>query len=205
MILFLTIVSGLAWSLVYIEAIRIGFRDRSYAIPAAALALNFAWEVIYASRSAVTGLSAQGVFNIVWALADVLVLYTFFRFGRSELPAWVTRKLFVGWGALLGIVAFAVQLLFMVEFGPQATRGHAATEHYHPFEEAYFLLSGSAIGTLDGEPVQVTAGDLVWTSVNGTHGFVNEGDVPVRWLEVQAPLPPASDAFFFPKDWEALP
>jgi mannose-6-phosphate isomerase-like protein (cupin superfamily) len=95
--------------------------------------------------------------------------------------------------------------LFMVEFGPQARRGHAATEHYHPFEEAYFLLSGSAIGTLDGETVEVAAGDLVWTSVNGTHGFVNEGDVPVRWLEVQAPLPPASDAFFFPKDWEALP
>lgn len=126
MILFLTIVSGLAWSLVYIEAIRIGFRDRSYAIPAAALALNFAWEVIYASRSAVTGLSAQGVFNIVWALADVLVLYTFFRFGRSELPAWVTRKLFVGWGALLGIAAFAVQLLFMVEFGWDDAARYAA-------------------------------------------------------------------------------
>lgn len=95
--------------------------------------------------------------------------------------------------------------LFMVEFGPQATKGHAATEHYHPFEEAYYLLSGSAIGTLDGEVVEVAAGDLVWTGVNGTHGFVNEGGVPVRWLEVQSPLPPAKDAFFFPSDWEALP
>ena len=94
--------------------------------------------------------------------------------------------------------------LFMVEFGPQATRGNAGTEHYHPFEEAYFLLSGSATGTLDGDTVEVAAGDLVWTGVNGTHGFVNEGDVPVRWLEVQSPLPPASDAFFFPKDWDVL-
>ena len=95
--------------------------------------------------------------------------------------------------------------LFMVEFGAQATKGRAATEHYHPFEEAYFLLSGSATGTLDGEVVEVSAGDLVWTSVNGTHGFVNEGDVPVRWLEVQAPIPPTADAFFFPSDWEHLP
>jgi mannose-6-phosphate isomerase-like protein (cupin superfamily) len=94
--------------------------------------------------------------------------------------------------------------LFMVEFGPQATRGKAGTEHYHPFEEGYFLLAGSATGTLDGEVVEVGAGDLVWTSVNGTHGFVNEGDVPVRWLEVQAPIPPAQDAFFFPKDWDVL-
>ena len=94
--------------------------------------------------------------------------------------------------------------LFMVEFGPQATKGRAATEHYHPFEEAYYLVAGSATGTLDGEVVDVAAGDLVWTSVNSTHGFVNEGDVPVRWLEVQAPVPPASDAFYFPKDWEHL-
>jgi mannose-6-phosphate isomerase-like protein (cupin superfamily) len=94
--------------------------------------------------------------------------------------------------------------LFMVEFGPRATQGSSATEHYHPFEEAYYLLAGSATGTLDGETVEVAAGDLVWTSVNGTHGFVNNGTEPVRWLEVQAPLPPASDAFFFPKDWDSL-
>ena len=92
--------------------------------------------------------------------------------------------------------------LFMVEFGPQATKGKAATEHYHPFEETYYLLSGSATGTLDGEVVEVSAGDLVWTGVNGTHGFVNEGDVPVRWLEVQAPVPPSAHAFYFPSDWE---
>src|SRR6478609_11407609 len=94
-ILFLTVVSGLAWTVVYVDAIRIGFRDRSYAIPAAALALNFAWEAIYASRSVATGISAQGIFNIVWGLADILIVYTFLRFGRAELPSWVTRPLFL--------------------------------------------------------------------------------------------------------------
>lgn len=123
MILFLTVLSGLAWSVVYVDAIRIGVRDKSYAIPAAALGLNFAWEAIYASRSAFTGMSVQGVINIAWALADVLILYTFFRFGRSEQPAWVTRKLFIGWAVLLGITSFAVQLLFVAEFGwEQASR-----------------------------------------------------------------------------------
>jgi hypothetical protein len=122
-ILFLTVLSGLAWTVVYVDAIRIGMRDKSYAIPAAALGLNFAWEAIYASRSAVTGMSVQGVINIAWALADVLILYTFFRFGRSELPAWVTRRLFIGWAVLLGITSFAVQLLFVAEFGwEQASR-----------------------------------------------------------------------------------
>ncbi|MGO4230636.1 hypothetical protein AB4Y72_17455 [Arthrobacter sp. YAF34] len=117
MILFLTIVSGAAWTAVYVDAIRIGFRDRSYAIPAAALALNFAWEVLYASRAVATGISTQGVFNIVWGLADVAVVITFVKFGRAELPSWVSRRLFLGWALLLALTAFTVQWLFVVEFG----------------------------------------------------------------------------------------
>ena len=117
MILFLTIVSGVAWTAVYADAIRIGFRDRSYAIPAAALALNFAWEVLYASRAVATGISAQGVFNIVWGLADVAIVVTFVKFGRAELPPWVSRRLFTGWALLLALTAFTVQWLFVVEFG----------------------------------------------------------------------------------------
>lgn len=126
MILFLTIVSGLAWTVVYVDAIRVGFRDKSYAIPAAALGLNFAWEAIYATRSVVTGITAQGVFNIAWALADVLIVYTFLRFGRAELPAWVTRRLFIGWALLLGVTSFAVQLLFVAEFGWEDASRHTA-------------------------------------------------------------------------------
>jgi quercetin dioxygenase-like cupin family protein len=95
--------------------------------------------------------------------------------------------------------------LFMVEFAPNAGVGNAAKEHYHPFEEIYFLLAGKARGTLDGEQVVVEAGDLVWLGVDSTHGFVNEHDAPVRWLEVQSPVPPRSDAFFFPEDWKGLP
>jgi quercetin dioxygenase-like cupin family protein len=94
--------------------------------------------------------------------------------------------------------------LFMVEFAPNATPGKAAKEHFHPFEEIYFLLDGAALGTLDGTKVRVRAGDLVWTGVNSSHGFVNDGDEPVRWLEVQAPIPPTANAFFFDDDWSLL-
>lgn len=126
MILFLTIVSGVAWTVVYLDAIRVGFRDRSYAIPAAVLGLNFAWETIYATRSIATGITVQGVFNIAWGLADVVIVYTFLRFGRSELPRWVTRRLFIGWALLLGVLSFAVQLLFVAEFGWDDAARYAA-------------------------------------------------------------------------------
>ncbi|GAA3734323.1 hypothetical protein GCM10022239_08040 [Leifsonia bigeumensis] len=94
--------------------------------------------------------------------------------------------------------------LFVVEFGPRDPSAQFAKEHYHPFEEAYYLLTGSARGTLDGEIVDVEAGDLVWTSVNATHGFLTTSDEPLRWLEVQAPKPPASHGFYFPSDWDCL-
>jgi quercetin dioxygenase-like cupin family protein len=95
--------------------------------------------------------------------------------------------------------------LFLATIAPRSGPGHAAREHYHPFEEIYYFLSGGMRGTLDGDDVLVGSGDLVWVSVDATHGFVNENNEAARWLEVQSPVPPDSDAFFFPDDWIGLP
>lgn len=124
--LFLTILSGVAWTTVYVCAILVGFRDKSYAIPAAALGLNIAWEVIYALHSLSTRLSVQGVINIAWALADMVIVYTFLRFGRRELPGFVTRPLFVGWSVLLLLASFTVQWLFITEFDWDPASKYAA-------------------------------------------------------------------------------
>jgi quercetin dioxygenase-like cupin family protein len=95
--------------------------------------------------------------------------------------------------------------LFVAQIAPMAGHGQAASEHYHPFEEIYYFLSGGMRGTLDGDDVEVAAGDLLWAGVDATHGFVNERDEPATWLEAQSPVPPDSAAFFFPDDWRALP
>ncbi len=94
--------------------------------------------------------------------------------------------------------------LFMVEFGPRDPEAQFARAHYHPFEEGYHLLSGSAHGVLDGDDVDVAAGDTVWTGVGATHGFFTTSEEPLRWLEVQSPAPPAQNAFFFPHEWSTL-
>ena len=99
MSLFLTLLSGIAWTIVYIDAIRVGFKFKTYAMPVAALGLNIAWESINAIHGLTTSVSAQAVINIAWAAADVVIVYTFFRFGRASLPSFVTRPLFIGWGA----------------------------------------------------------------------------------------------------------
>ncbi|QBI20894.1 cupin domain-containing protein [Egibacter rhizosphaerae] len=103
------------------------------------------------------------------------------------------------------ILGAAHHTLFVVQFDPRPSRELSAREHYHAFEEGYYLVSGEAWGLVDGEEVRIAAGDVIWTGVGATHGFVSTGTEPLRWLEVQAPMPPPREAFFFPDDWAALP
>jgi quercetin dioxygenase-like cupin family protein len=90
--------------------------------------------------------------------------------------------------------------MFVVEFQPITVR-QTAGDHFHPFEEAYYFLTGSAVAHLEGEDVPVAAGDLVFSGVNALHGYTMTSDVPVRWIEIQAPVPPPNGATFFPDDW----
>ena len=124
--LVLTLISGIAWTIVYLDAIRVGFRDRTYAVPLAALGLNFPWETIYAAYGVGRGLSAQALINVGWALADAVIVFTFFRFGRNELPRFLTAPLFVAWGVLVLATSYAVQLLLIGQFGFEAAGRYAA-------------------------------------------------------------------------------
>ncbi|NEM06205.1 hypothetical protein [Geodermatophilus normandii] len=123
MIAFLTALSGIAWTVVYVEAIRIGFAQRTYALPVAALALNMAWESIYSVWGLANEPGLQAWVNVVWALADLVIVATFVRYGRAEFPSWVTRTVFAWGTAGLFATAFVVQWALVAEFGfPQAAR-----------------------------------------------------------------------------------
>ncbi len=124
--LFLTVLSGVAWTIVYLEAIRLGFRHRTYAMPVAALALNIAWESLYAAHAWATTLSVQGVINSIWAMLDLVIVYTFLRFGRRELPAFVTGPMFIVWAALVFGSAYLIQGAFVVQFGWSAGARYSA-------------------------------------------------------------------------------
>ncbi|HET9656523.1 MAG TPA: hypothetical protein VFP72_14290 [Kineosporiaceae bacterium] len=117
MVMFLAALSGVAWTVVYADCIRIGFRQRTYAMPVAALALNFAWETVYAAHGLLTPRSLQTWINVVWALADAAIVVTFLRFGRAEFPGFLRPAWFAGGAAALFAVAYAVQALFVHQFG----------------------------------------------------------------------------------------
>jgi len=104
--------------MVYIDSIRIGIKDKSYAIPFWALSLNIAWELIYAVvgyREA--GLGAQIVINGVWFLLDVGIVYTYFRYGRKYFPKHLSHSWFYIWSVLAFLVSFILQYTFLIEFG----------------------------------------------------------------------------------------
>ena len=122
----LTLISGICWTVVYIEGIRVGFKDRSYAIPFYALALNIAWELLHTVFGLQAGLSVQTIINAVWFAFDVGILYTYFKFGRKYFPRNLPAHSFTGW-SLLGIgTALGVEYAFIREFGVAAGAGYAA-------------------------------------------------------------------------------
>jgi quercetin dioxygenase-like cupin family protein len=122
---------------------------------------------------------------------------------RGRRPAGMDTALLVYSGISVKMLvdrAFGADLLtmFTVDYEP----GGSAQQHDHPFEEAYFFLSGDVEAELDGTVYQIHAGDVVFSAVGGVHGFYNNGPEQVRWIETQAPQPPTRHAYRWLPTWE---
>jgi quercetin dioxygenase-like cupin family protein len=90
--------------------------------------------------------------------------------------------------------------MFMVQY----EQGGYAGAHDHPLEEAYLILEGEVAAEFDGEIHTLGPGDIAWAGVGCVHAFRNVGDGIVRWLETQAPQPPARHSYRFSRDWAYL-
>ena len=112
----LVIISGITWTIVYIELIRKGFKDKACGMPLFALTLNFAWEVIYAldglffSKSFIL---PQTIANVVWAFFDIFILVTWFKYGKKYMSE-NAKKYFISYTILALIVGFVMQIAFYV-------------------------------------------------------------------------------------------
>ena len=79
----LIIISGICWSIVYVESIRLGFKQKTYAMPLFALGLNIVWEGLYAFTDIFVrqSIGAQAIANTCWFFLDCIIVYTYFKFG----------------------------------------------------------------------------------------------------------------------------
>jgi quercetin dioxygenase-like cupin family protein len=80
--------------------------------------------------------------------------------------------------------------------------GGAAQAHDHPFEEAYVFLAGEVECEMDGQHYTFRPGDVAFAGVGSVHGFYNVGSERVRWIETQAPQPPARHSYRWVDAWK---
>jgi mannose-6-phosphate isomerase-like protein (cupin superfamily) len=97
-------------------------------------------------------------------------------------------------------VSAQLHTMFMVEYQPTAV----AHPHDHPFEEAYVFTRGQTDAVANGEPLTLGPGDVLWTGSGCDHSFHNRTDDRTRWVETQAPQPPAQHSYRFNRDWQYL-
>jgi quercetin dioxygenase-like cupin family protein len=128
------------------------------------------------------------------------------RFDEAELPVPGGPSQMEGFNPITGVAikmfvdrSFGAvhQSLFLIQYMP----GARIDSHDHTFEESYYIVSGRVKATADGKVYDLGAGDVIWTGVGCIHSFENVGSEPVRWIETQAPLPPAKEVFRFERDW----
>jgi hypothetical protein len=185
----LTIISGLCWTIVYIEGIRIGFRDKSYAIPFYALALNFAWEGLYTFFGfRINGVTVQNIFNAVWFTFDIGILYTYFKFGQKYFSRWLrtessadalsTKSAFIGWGVLGLGTALAVEYAFLKEFGVAKGAGYSAFLQ-NLLMSVLFIAMLAGRGNRDGQSLSIAVNKWIGTlAPTILYGLIGEGGFP---------------------------
>ena len=167
---FLTLLSGIGWIIVYEECIRLGFRQKTYAMPFFALGLNFAWESIYAvadlcfqAHGPMVGMNiVQEAANIAWACLDVLILATYFRNGKKEWPRNIDGKWFLPWSVLGLICCFALQIIFIREFGYVMASQYAAFLQ-NLLMSILFIAMFVKRGSMEGQSVLLAAAKWIGT------------------------------------------
>lgn len=124
--MFLTLVSGIAWCIVYEECIRLAVKQKTYAMPFWALAANITWEGIYSITGLSSSMDVQSIVNLLWFMLDIVMLVLFVKYAKKEWNPDLKSWTFYAW-TILGVVAmFFVQISFIAQFGNE---NHQAAQY----------------------------------------------------------------------------
>ena len=107
-------ISGICWTIVYIELIRHGFKDKACGMPLFALGLNIVWEILYSIDGFLISkefIMVQNIADLAWALCDAAILVCWFRYGKQYMPERA-KKYFIPYTVLSLVVCVGMQLAF---------------------------------------------------------------------------------------------
>ena len=67
--------------------------------------------------------------------------------------------------------------------------GGQVSGHLHPFEESFYILSGSTLLSIDGRRYALGPDDSGFVPISTPHAWSNPNDEPVRWYRIRSPQP----------------
>ena len=151
----LDICNGACWSLVYIAAIVVGFRNHTYCIPAVPICLNIMWESLVVLNRLHNGADFTISFciQILWLLLDIGIIITWQLFRRRDslaavkdvcclICAIVSLSISIlSWE----ISAFVINLIMSVSFVIRLRKEYA---HWTSFFIAITKMIGTFAATL---------------------------------------------------------
>lgn len=65
-----------------------------------------------------------------------------------------------------------------------ASPGTGPEMHFHPYEEVFVIIEGTATFTIAGETVVAHSGDILLAPANSPHKFVNSGEGQLSTINV---------------------
>lgn len=107
----LLVAGDLLWVVTYVLAARIGFRERTYALPMLAVALNFSWELLYGVLHPAEAAAAR-LLHGAWFMLDIAILFQLLRYGRENQQYPLVARHFPAIAAGTLGLAFLGQLFF---------------------------------------------------------------------------------------------
>lgn len=177
------VIGGIFWSLTYILIIRQGFKDRTYAMPMAALFANISWEVIFSFLHPHS--PPQLYINYVWFSLDVLIVFQFLKFGKPEFPKFSTRQFYFMFSFGLAMAFFAV-LFVTYEF--EDWQGAYAAFGQNLMMSVLFIAMFLNRGGLRGQSFSIALLKMLGTGVSSLAFYlyqpISEGSFLMPFLYV---------------------
>ena len=109
----LLLLGGICWTIVYIELIFLGFKEKTYGMPFVALALNFTWEALHTYigfKHDIWNIQTWIIFT--WFLLDIQIVCTYLIYGKKYFPKHTSREFFMPWTIIIFLMSFVLQYYF---------------------------------------------------------------------------------------------
>ena len=200
----LTLVSGIFWTIVYIDIIYRGFKDKTCGMPLMVLGLNWAWEFQFAFMG--SPLFPEGSFfhitdqtpvqrgvDAVWFLFDCVILYLKFKYGRDEynkaLPGF-GKKMFVPY--ILFILFISFQAVWFISIELEDHQGAYAAYQQNIFISSLYIPMLMRKGNTDGQSMIIAICKCLGTlapDVLGGIVLIRSYHVPVQQFLYMETMP----------------